>query len=285
MTSSARERTRVALGSGYRLELSMGAARSRDLAVALDATVVVVLSGAADVRVGESIRPVEAPGLALVDPGTAFRVEPESDGERLVVALAPEALAEAAVRLELGRDGVVLFRRDTAPATVPVELTARHIAHEVRSPAGSAAALDAAVALFAVDLVRDYGHVNRSARLERSRAGLVDRRLRRSVEFMHDNFARDLPLGEIAAAAYLSDYHFARLFKRITGVTPHAYLAELRMEQARRLLATSDLGVAEIAARVGYQSASHFGKVFRQVVGTTPTAFRDDVLQRGDRRG
>ena len=120
---------------------------------------------------------------------------------------------------------------------------------------------------------------DRATRLEQSRAGLVDRRLRRSVEFMHNNFARDLQLGEIAAAAYLSEFHFARLFKRITGVTPHAYLASLRVEHARRLLVATDLSVAEVGERVGYQSASHFGKVFRQATGVTPTAFRESVVR------
>jgi AraC family transcriptional regulator len=96
---------------------------------------------------------------------------------------------------------------------------------------------------------------------------------------MHDNFSRELSLGEIAAAAYLSEYHFARLFKRITGVTPNAYLASLRIDHARRLLAETDLSVAEIGERVGYQSPSHFGKVFRHLTDTTPTAFRELVLR------
>ena len=85
---------------------------------------------------------------------------------------------------------------------------------------------------------------------------------------------RELSLADIAGAAYLSEFHFARLFKKITGATPHAYLAALRNERARRLLAETDLSIGEIGARVGYTSQSHFTKVFRAASGLTPKAFR-----------
>ncbi|HMV50902.1 MAG TPA: AraC family transcriptional regulator, partial [Blastocatellia bacterium] len=102
----------------------------------------------------------------------------------------------------------------------------------------------------------------------------VDRRLRRAIEFMHDNCGRELSLAEIAAAAYLSEFHFARLFKKITGATPHGFLASLRIERARRLLAESDLPITEVGAAVGYAGQSHFTKVFREATGMTPQAFR-----------
>ena len=98
-------------------------------------------------------------------------------------------------------------------------------------------------------------------------------------EFMHDNYERELGIGEIAAEAYLSEFHFARLFKRITGQTPHAYLASVRLAEGRRLLTGSDLSIAEIAQRVGYGSPSHFAKVFRASTGLTPTAFREGAVR------
>jgi len=99
--------------------------------------------------------------------------------------------------------------------------------------------------------------------------------LRRAIEFMHDNYSRELALEEIAGAAYLSEFHFARMFKQITGVTPHYYLANLRLERARKLLLETTLPISEIAWMVGYQSQSHFTRVFRSVTGVTPRAFRN----------
>jgi AraC family transcriptional regulator len=133
----------------------------------------------------------------------------------------------------------------------------------------------------AVYLLREHINVQRSDEIELSRVGMVDRRLRRAIEFMHDHCGRELKLAEIAAAAYLSEFHFARLFKKITGVTPHQYLAGLRVERARRLLAETDRTIVEIAAEVGYGTQSHFTKVFREATGLTPLAFRHS-LRRAD---
>jgi AraC family transcriptional regulator len=75
----------------------------------------------------------------------------------------------------------------------------------------------------------------------------------------------------------MSEYHFARLFKQIAGVTVHVYLANLRLEHARKLLAETEMAISEIATRVGYQSQSHFTKMFKSVAGVTPRAYREGV--------
>lgn len=280
MSGAARRGALIVLRPGYRLEYGRAAWARREPVVALDLTAVAVLEGACRVAIGEARHALEAPALALANPGAALAVGPSGRGARLVVALRRPLVEATAAALNLAGRGPLFFPRPVAPPGAAVELASRRVALELSAERGGRPrALDLAVELLALDLLRDHATTDRTARLEQSRAGLVDRRLRRSVEFMHDNFARDLPLGEIAAAAYLSEYHFARLFKRITGQTPHAYLASLRIEQARRLLAETDLSVAEVGDRVGYQSASHFGKLFRQATGMTPTAFRDAVLR------
>jgi AraC family transcriptional regulator len=91
---------------------------------------------------------------------------------------------------------------------------------------------------------------------------------------MHAHLEHDLPLEEIAAAAHLSPFHFARLFKKLTGTTPHAYLAALRAARAQTLLAETDLSITEVGARVGHSSPSHFAKAFRQATGISPSAYR-----------
>jgi AraC family transcriptional regulator len=130
-----------------------------------------------------------------------------------------------------------------------------------------------------VHLLRHHANVRRSDELELSRVGLVDRRIRRAVELMHANLDKDLPLEELAAAAYLSAFHFARLFKKLTGASPHAYLATLRVQRAQQLLAETDLSISELSARVGYSSPSHFSKAFRQSTGMTPRAFRAAIVK------
>ncbi len=140
--------------------------------------------------------------------------------------------------------------------------------------------MHALVAQLLVHLLRRYSTARRSDELELSRVGLVDRRIRRSVELMHAQLDQDLSLKSLAAASHLSPFHFSRLFKKLTGVTPHNYLASIRATRAQSLLANTDMSVTEIGTRVGYLSASHFTKAFRLSTGTTPREFRKALLSR-----
>lgn len=129
-----------------------------------------------------------------------------------------------------------------------------------------------------VELLRSHAETRRSEELELSRVGLIDRRIRRSVELMHTQLDQDLSLKDLAAASYLSPFHFARLFKKLTGATPHTYLAGIRSVRAQLLLAETDLSITDIARRVGYLSASHFTRAFRSATGTTPREFRKALI-------
>lgn len=133
-----------------------------------------------------------------------------------------------------------------------------------------------------VHILRNYSQPRLSDQLELSRVGLVDRRIRRSVELMHTQLDQDLTLKALAAASYLSPFHFARLFKKLTGATPHNYLAGIRATRAQLLLADTELSVTEVGAQVGYLSASHFTKAFRLATGTTPREFRKGLISRND---
>jgi AraC family transcriptional regulator len=222
----------------------------------------------------------------LANPNQPLRLEgSRRPSQIMVVRLAPVLLLETAARLKLHRDGShLLFRQPLTPITNDTRLrqTLEALATELTiADAGWREVIRSLVNQLAVYLLRAHINVQRSDEIELSRVGVVDRRLRRAIEFMHDNCGRELALAEIAAAAYLSEFHFARLFKKITGTTPHAYLAGLRIERARRLLAESDLPISEVGATVGHASQSHFTKVFREATGLTPRAFRRAVSSTG----
>jgi AraC family transcriptional regulator len=148
---------------------------------------------------------------------------------------------------------------------------------------GRAIVMRALVEQLLVHILRSYSTPRLSEELELSRVGLVDRRIRRSVELMHTQLDQDLTLKALAAASYLSPFHFARLFKKLTGTSPHNYLAGIRATKAQLLLAETDLSVTEIGARVGYLSGSHFTKAFRLATGATPREFRKNIIARDSR--
>jgi AraC-like DNA-binding protein len=225
------------------------------------------------------------PGASLLaNPNQTVRFAPgRGYSELLLVRLAPALLIETASRLRMYRAGLnLLFRSPLTPLTGDAKLraTLEAIASEIEGgDAGWREVIRSLVNQLTVYLLRAHVNAQRSDEIELSRVGIVDRRLRRAIEFMSANCGRELSLTEIAGAAYLSEFHFSRLFKKITGATPHAYLASLRIERARRLLAESDLPIAEVGAEVGYASQSHFTKIFREATGMTPKAFRDAAVK------
>ena len=109
---------------------------------------------------------------------------------------------------------------------------------------------------------------------ERAAGGLPECRLRRVTQYVQDNLHRELRLAELSSLVHMSPYHFARLFKRSTGVSPHRFLVRRRIEQARALLAAQTLPIAEIARSVGFRTPSHFTTTFRRVAGITPSVYR-----------
>lgn len=77
-----------------------------------------------------------------------------------------------------------------------------------------------------------------------------------------------------ASAAALSLHHFIRLFRQAYGLSPHRYLTMRRIEEAKRLLATTDLSVGTICVEIGFASPSAFSRLFKAHVGMPPLAYR-----------
>ncbi|HEV3471279.1 MAG TPA: AraC family transcriptional regulator [Pyrinomonadaceae bacterium] len=223
-----------------------------------------------------------AGGALLAAPGEQLSAAASAGAELLTLTLAPVFVLDCALRAGLLRaDAAVGFREAAVEGDARLARLARDLSEELRgAEAGQELVVAALIEQALVHLLRHYANVRRTDNLELSRAGLVDRRIRRAVELMHAHLGRDLPLGELARAAHLSPFHFARLFKKLTGATPHAYLASLRAARAQALLAETDLSVTEVGARVGYASSSHFAKAFRHATGLTPRAYRNAIIKK-----
>lgn len=221
-------------------------------------------------------------GVLLAAPGDDVSATFAGAAEYVLVQLSPVFVIDCAARAGLARaEMVVTFRERTVRNDARLARLARDLSDELREDAaGQELVVGALVEQALVQLLRRYANLRRSAHLELSRAGLVDRRIRLAVELMHAHLHRDLALEEIASAAHLSPFHFARLFKKLTGATPHAYLASLRAARAQQLLAETDLPVTEVGARVGYMSSSHFARAFRQATGLSPRAYRQALVRR-----
>lgn len=106
------------------------------------------------------------------------------------------------------------------------------------------------------------------------KSGLGKEELSVVTDYMRAQLAGDLSLFLLASLVSLSPYQFARVFKASTGVPPHHYVMELRVERAKEMLIAGFLSVTEIAHACGFASSQHMATVFRRMTGITPTEFR-----------
>ena len=104
--------------------------------------------------------------------------------------------------------------------------------------------------------------------------GRETRRVVEAIRLVESDAGRPLELKEMAAVAGMSKYHFLRVFRRLTGVTPHQYLISARLRRAALALASSRRPVIAIALDSGFGDLSTFNKIFRATFGLTPTQYR-----------
>ena len=104
--------------------------------------------------------------------------------------------------------------------------------------------------------------------------GLAPWQERRAKEVMRERMAENLKLGDIARECKLSLSHFARAFKRSTGVPPHRWLLECRLEYAKQMMLSSAQPLTQIAVLCGFADQSHLNRVFMQKMGIAPSAWR-----------
>lgn len=200
-------------------------------------------------------------GITVINPGDVH-TGGRCGGERLIYTgiYAPQSiLAKAGLGPEVWfSEGVVtdpecwrLLLRATAPATDPLAgqedlleglfLLGRH---GDRRPRGNARACSASAA--------------------------------RAIDYVHTHYAEAFTIEDLAGLSGITPRHMIRSFRKATGMPPHAYLRQLRIGEARRLL-ERDLPIAEIALATGFADQAHFSKVFKQVTGATPGRYRLDM--------
>ena len=239
------------------------------------------LGGRLDYTVDSKRATLEAGESVVFEPNVSVTIRGHQVEFLFVTFSALLVMQDAAAMKLIPPKAIVTFTRDHVHGDQRLQgLLSEFVSELATDKPGKEIVMRALTEQALVHVLRNYSTPRLSEELELSRVGLVDRRIRRSVELMHTQIDQDLPLKELAAASYLSPFHFARLFKKLTGASPHNYLAGIRANRAQLLLAETDLSVSAIGARVGYLSGSHFTKAFRTATGATPREFRKGLVSR-----
>jgi len=216
-----------------------------------------------------------APLICIVPAGQPISAEWRNQVECVTLSLKPSWLervsgeADLPERLELVE---VCEAEDQLIRHIGLALLAEAVAP---APQGRLYAESLGNAL-AMHLIRRYSAWPRTA--QSFRGGLPGHKLRRVKEFIDEHLDGELTLTDVATSAGLSQFHFARAFKRTTGLTPQQYVTERRVALSKRLLRTGELPLVDVAARAGFKNQSHFTTVFRRLTGMTPKTWREASL-------
>jgi YesN/AraC family two-component response regulator len=105
----------------------------------------------------------------------------------------------------------------------------------------------------------------------------MESKMQTAVRFIRENYATDLNMAVVSNKVSMNYSLFSTAFKNYTGTNFVAYLKELRMEEAKRLLEETSLKVNEISSRVGYDNEKHFMKSFKALVGVSPSEYRKNT--------
>ena len=102
----------------------------------------------------------------------------------------------------------------------------------------------------------------------------VSRKIQQARYYLLEHSAEDIDMDDLAKQLGLSYSRFRAMFKDHTGVAPHQYQLDIRMNKARDLLLHSDISVSEVADRVGFSTAYYFSRLFKKRNNCSPSAFR-----------
>jgi AraC family transcriptional regulator len=243
--------------------------------------IAMVLRGVTDCaqrRDSKSFQSVVRPGSIMVVPSGVASYFNCSRDHKTSRALIPVDLVVSAAS-ELGlkrRDGPELLSVFESHDATIVNLISI-LLDEANKPSHPAQAIIAASCCYALaaHLIRTFDTSVQA--LPKASASLDARRLEAVLDYIESNMSASIGLAEIAAVARVSRFHFARLFRATTGVTPMAYLEQSRIERAKSLLKRGSMRLADIAAATGFADQSHFIRRFRMQTGLTPGRYEREA--------
>ena len=213
-----------------------------------------------------------AGNICLTPAGQPVSAFWEKPIDNMGIMLLPEFVRETAVENHLGAgfEFVEIYKKED-PLLTQLGLALLDEASS-DTPSGRLYA-DSLIQTLTLHVLKSYSTA--TSLIGRLNGGLSGYKLRRVKDFIDDNLDQDLGLADLSTVASLSQFHFARAFRKSTGLTPQHYLMERRIERAKQLLANDHLPLVEVSLRTGFKNQSHFTTLFRKFTNLTPKAWRD----------
>lgn len=222
---------------------------------------------------GEFKEKLFQPGdIALIPAGTRYSIRFSGPAEFIVLSLSPELISRASLEIhgiEPSDLRILWCHRDHF-----ISETLQNI-REAAECGGNVdrTYVEMLANSLASHLVRNSNQTDSHLRNLTAR-GLSLTRLTNTVEFIRNTPYREISLKTMSGAAGLSAFHFARMFKLSTGLSPHQFVLKRRLEIGADMLTGSNTAISEIAAELGFADQSHFTMHFKRLNGIAPAAYR-----------
>jgi len=233
-----------------------------------------VRRGRCEVEVNGTTHLLENGDFVFFAPGADHKVYSIDDGDSRTLLLCGYCLFDNEENdlLLKALPEYALLQRDELEQWPWLMRTLEHLSAEYMSGApGSDLTVDKLTEVLLIQLLRiDFGRDTHVGIV----AALRDKRIHRALSAVHENPGQNWTIESAASEASMSRSGFARRFKELLETSFFDYLTRLRMREARQLLSSTNLPVADIAERVGYQSDLSFVKAFKKLHEITPRAYR-----------
>ena len=235
-----------------------------------EATIAIVRSGAFRFRSDRDDQLLATGFLLLANPGQCYEISHDQcGGDRCVIFRFDEAVLEEISGSETGSQVRRYFSRSVLPPIPRVDALRQLIDQHFPTVGLEEVGLALAVCVLEHAAARPHRVAPPLQQSRRSRDTIFA-----ALEHIERTAEEEHSLSEVARVVGLSPFHFLRLFKRETGVTPHRFLMQTRVRKAIALLRETSRPVTEIAFAVGFGDLSNFINFFRREVGCSPSQFR-----------
>ena len=166
----------------------------------------------------------------------------------------------------------VKFKKVQNTCSLQLLQTITHFENEIINFNGNCPLMSQSIAvLIVIQLLRD---TENNTIIKTLKSGKENNHVSRAIEYMQSYYNAGITIKDICQEINLSPYYFIRLFKTQTGKTPHEYLLDIRLQQAKALLKRGLNSVEEVARLCGFIHVGHFSSVFRRNMGVTPSEYR-----------